>query len=166
MRELGDNLPGYVDYWSQFDSIYEATLIAAFGGPIEWASLKGSVTGYLPETLVDAATAGYQMEVSPGEAVALMVILQAYAFNENHGFISRILRPSLRALMRDHDSMLAAVSPLVIHGVPNKTTATVKEILAVFVERNVASAQAPLRQQPILNAFAERMTHHLKQGSP
>jgi hypothetical protein len=95
-----------------------------------------------------------------------MVILQAYAFNENHGFISRILRPSLRALMRDHDSMLAAVSPLVIHGVPNKTTATVKEILAVFVERNVASAQAPLRQQPILNAFAERMTHHLKQGSP
>lgn len=118
--------------------------------------------GYDPETRVTAATAGYELEVSPGEAVALMVILYAYAFNVNHGSISRILRPSLRARVRDHDSMLEAVSPLVVRGVPKKT-ATVKEILAVFVERSVPSAHAPLRQQPILDAFAERMNHHLAQ---
>ncbi len=89
--------PDFADYWAQFESIYETALRAAFGGPIEWAGLKGGAMGYQPEILVAASTAGYELEVSPAEAVALMVILQAYAFSAKHGTISRLLRPSLRA---------------------------------------------------------------------
>ncbi len=158
MNQVGLDFP---DYCAQFEAIYEATLMAAFGGPIEWATLKGTATGYLPEDLADAATAGYEVEVSPPEAVASMVILHAYAFDENHGYISRILRPSMRERMRDHDSMLAAVSPLVSRGDPSKTTATVREILQVFAERNVPSAHTPSHQQPLLNAFAERINDYI-----
>ncbi len=159
MRQLGVD---FADYWLEFKSIYYTAVQAAFGGPAAWAGLKGDLI-YFTEIITAAPITGYELEVSPGEAVALMVILQAYAFNENHGTISRILRPSLRERMRDHDSMLAAVSPLVIRGVPNERTATVKEILTVFAERNVADAQAPSGQQPLLNAFAARMSHHLAQ---
>ena len=132
MRQLGHD---YLDYWKQFETMYETAVQAAFGGPAPWAGLKGS-SMYLTETLVASATAGYELEVSPAEAMGLMVLLEAYVFRENHGTISRVLRPSLRERARDHNSMLKVVSLSVI----------------------------PLRQQPIINAFAERVTHHLKQG--
>ncbi len=59
-----------------------------------------------------AANAGDELEISPAEAMGLMVVLEGYALTAKHGAISRVLRPSLRRRARDHDRMLRAVSPL------------------------------------------------------
>ena len=132
MRQLG---PDFADYWLEFKAIYETAVQTAFGRNVWLASLRGSVMGYDAEMISAAAVTGYELEVSPGEAVGLMVIMQAYAFTAKHGKISRLLRPSLRERARDHDSMLKAVSQLINH----------------------------LSKQPIIAEFMERMMHHFKQ---
>jgi hypothetical protein len=113
--------------------MYEAAVQAAVQGPDHLARFRVGLI-YYPDILVAAATAGYEVEVSPAEAVGLMVVLEAYAFTAKHGTISRLLRPSLRNRARDHDNMLKVVSPTIIH----------------------------LLQKPIANEFTGRESHHLK----
>jgi hypothetical protein len=130
VKQLG---PDYADYWGQFEAMYEAAVQAAVQGPDHLARFRVGLI-YYPDILVAAATAGYEVEVSPAEAVGLMVVLEAYAFTAKHGTISRLLRPSLRNRARDHDNMLKVVSPTIIH----------------------------LLQKPIANEFTGRVSHHLK----
>jgi hypothetical protein len=130
VKQLGSD---YVDYWMQFQGAYETAVQTAFGGFPAMAGLRG-MTLYCPDMLVGCATAGYELEVLPAEAVGLMVVVQAYYFRETHGKLRRLLQPSVRSRTREHDSMLRAVSPQVIH----------------------------FRKHPIIGAFAERVVHHLQ----
>ena len=131
MKQLGVD---YVDYWGRFETMYDEAVHAAFQGPDPLARFRIDLI-YYSNILVAAATAGYEVEVSPAEAVGLMVILEAYVFTKKHGSVARLLKRSVRERASDHESMLKAVSPQIGH----------------------------LRQQPIIDAFADRMSHHLRQ---
>ena len=128
VKQLGVD---FADYWAKFDARYETAVQAAFEGAAPLAGLRAGLI-YSPEIRSAAATAGYELEVSPAEAVGLMVVLQAHAFTQRHGPLSRLLRPSLRGRARGHESMLKVVSPLVGH----------------------------LRQGPIFSAFMDRTARH------
>ena len=130
MRRLGSD---YADYWLQFEASYATAVQTAFGGFAAMAGLRG-MTLYDPEKLVASGTAGYELAVSPSEAVGLMVMVEADYFRETHGKLRRLLQPSVRSRAREHDGMLRAVSPQIIH----------------------------LRKHPIVGAFVERVIHHLR----
>jgi hypothetical protein len=131
---IQDLAVNFADYWEKFDSLYHSTVHAALGaGNPALAELTASSL-YFPELLAAAALSGSEIGASPGEAVGLMVQLEAYVFKQKYGVIRCLVSSSLRFRMGGHRKMIAAVRPRVDH----------------------------LRTQQIIDNFVQRMTNNLK----